>query len=696
MKLGNWMFWRPNERRVLLMGLDYAGKTTLLYRWLLNKTVEAIPTVGFNVETIKYPAGYAFEVWDVGGCDKIRPLYRHYFQNTELIIFLHNCADMDRFDEQLDLLRNFIPDEELRHVPVLVVLTVQDLMEPATKDEDMAKIMAAYQDMAVSCRRPAPLRIFNSPGFSATTTENPNIILDELVKMITDEHGGSSFSPKTNKSSDSKVSGAATGGSDAERAKAMADTDVTTTDDFWRTFEDGTLEPWDHYHHLKAGFFVLVEAFEQGGGVLDAAETFIRHLERLRAGNPQRFRNTTHRTMTIFWLAQLHVAASSYIHSSDIKRALRRDDFKAVVLNSPQLTDGRLWSEYYSKGALFNQEAKDCWCLPDLRPLPSVAAGKRQKAGHAPTATVADADRLIGFGLTVVQQTMSSKARRGPIVKAALDALMSSTMRERTVTTAIPPYSETQAYFWVQLVHAAIATATTPGANKTASLQWSGSVESLTLPALKALFGITGDEWREHYSAKLWESLGARMQFQPPDKKPLPNVIAVSDHTRVGAARGAMARSYAAEDEPRSELPPPKDLAVMAAVLAQELADGSGSDHGRMIQALFRTLQPSVEDRGQDPRGHRKRRSLAIAEGLELPCPGIIDGSTQRMFWVQQVLLAVESFEGADFGDFIRSNVHLAYKDLPLVHYSPMLWASQEAKAVYLGPDRKSLSSFII
>lgn len=61
------MFWRKDERRVLLMGLDCTGKTTLLYRWLLGEIVTSIPTIGFNVETINYPAGYAFTMWDVGG-----------------------------------------------------------------------------------------------------------------------------------------------------------------------------------------------------------------------------------------------------------------------------------------------------------------------------------------------------------------------------------------------------------------------------------------------------------------------------------------------------------------------------------------------------------------------------------------------------------------------------------------------------
>ena len=60
-----------------------AGKTTLLYKLKLNETVSTIPTIGFNVETVTPCRGVSFTVWDVGGQDKLRPLWRHYFQNAE-------------------------------------------------------------------------------------------------------------------------------------------------------------------------------------------------------------------------------------------------------------------------------------------------------------------------------------------------------------------------------------------------------------------------------------------------------------------------------------------------------------------------------------------------------------------------------------------------------------------------------------
>ena len=61
------------------LGLDAAGKTTILYKLKLGEIVTTIPTIGFNVETVEYK-NISFTVWDVGGQDKIRPLWRHYFQ----------------------------------------------------------------------------------------------------------------------------------------------------------------------------------------------------------------------------------------------------------------------------------------------------------------------------------------------------------------------------------------------------------------------------------------------------------------------------------------------------------------------------------------------------------------------------------------------------------------------------------------
>ena len=75
--------WGNEQSRVLMLGLDAAGKTTVLYKLKLNEQVTTIPTIGFNVETVELGNGLSFTVWDVGGQQKLRPLWQHYFHHTD-------------------------------------------------------------------------------------------------------------------------------------------------------------------------------------------------------------------------------------------------------------------------------------------------------------------------------------------------------------------------------------------------------------------------------------------------------------------------------------------------------------------------------------------------------------------------------------------------------------------------------------
>lgn len=81
---------------------------------------------GFNVETVEYK-NIQFTVWDVGGQDKIRPLWRHYFQNTQGIIFVVDSNDRDRIVEAREELQRMLNEDELRDAILLVFANKQDL-----------------------------------------------------------------------------------------------------------------------------------------------------------------------------------------------------------------------------------------------------------------------------------------------------------------------------------------------------------------------------------------------------------------------------------------------------------------------------------------------------------------------------------------------------------------------------------------
>ncbi|XP_060075407.1 ADP-ribosylation factor 4 [Ylistrum balloti] len=114
------------QMRILMVGLDAAGKTTILYKLKLGEIVTTIPTIGFNVETVEYK-NISFTVWDVGGQDKIRPLWRHYFQNTQGLIFVVDSNDRERIDEAKEELNKMLNEDELRDAMLLVFANKQDL-----------------------------------------------------------------------------------------------------------------------------------------------------------------------------------------------------------------------------------------------------------------------------------------------------------------------------------------------------------------------------------------------------------------------------------------------------------------------------------------------------------------------------------------------------------------------------------------
>jgi ADP-ribosylation factor protein 4 len=101
------LFGKKNMR-ILMVGLDAAGKTTILYKLKLGEIVTTIPTIGFNVETVEYK-NINFTVWDVGGQDKIRPLWRHYFLNTQGLIFVVDSNDRERVQEAREELNKMVP-----------------------------------------------------------------------------------------------------------------------------------------------------------------------------------------------------------------------------------------------------------------------------------------------------------------------------------------------------------------------------------------------------------------------------------------------------------------------------------------------------------------------------------------------------------------------------------------------------------
>ena len=112
--------------RVILIGLDNAGKTTILYKLKLNEVVTTIPTIGFNVDEVTIK-NLTMTVWDVGGQTKIRPLWQYYFENNDAVIYAVDSSDQQRLEEAREELFAVLGDDRLRDCALLVLANKQDL-----------------------------------------------------------------------------------------------------------------------------------------------------------------------------------------------------------------------------------------------------------------------------------------------------------------------------------------------------------------------------------------------------------------------------------------------------------------------------------------------------------------------------------------------------------------------------------------
>ncbi|XP_076057410.1 ADP-ribosylation factor-like protein 4C [Oratosquilla oratoria] len=140
---------------IVMLGLDSAGKTTALYRLKFDQYLNTVPTIGFNCEKIKGTSGKckgtSFLVWDVGGQEKLRPLWRSYTRCTDGLVFVVDSTDGDRMEEaKMELLRT-VRSPENSAVPILVLANKQDL--PGAKD-------AAYVEKVLGLKELGPQQLY--------------------------------------------------------------------------------------------------------------------------------------------------------------------------------------------------------------------------------------------------------------------------------------------------------------------------------------------------------------------------------------------------------------------------------------------------------------------------------------------------------------------------------------------------------
>jgi len=121
------------EVRVLMLGLDNAGKTSILMRLRSGEVVTTTPTIGLNMEVLVYK-NVQFSVWDLGGQTAIRPYWRYYYTDTQALIFVVDSCDQKRLETSKKELQQLLLEEELANAVVVVFSNKSDLPDSLPPD----------------------------------------------------------------------------------------------------------------------------------------------------------------------------------------------------------------------------------------------------------------------------------------------------------------------------------------------------------------------------------------------------------------------------------------------------------------------------------------------------------------------------------------------------------------------------------
>ena len=117
---------QEKEARILVLGLDNAGKTTILKALSDEDTENIAPTQGFNIKALS-KEGFKLNVWDIGGQKAIRAYWPNYYEGTDGLVYVVDSSDTARLQECLEELQTLLKEDDLSNVPLLVFANKQDL-----------------------------------------------------------------------------------------------------------------------------------------------------------------------------------------------------------------------------------------------------------------------------------------------------------------------------------------------------------------------------------------------------------------------------------------------------------------------------------------------------------------------------------------------------------------------------------------
>ncbi|KDQ64737.1 hypothetical protein JAAARDRAFT_236805 [Jaapia argillacea MUCL 33604] len=399
--------WPSAAYSVPFLGLDFSGKTSLLYYIKFEADViTPIPSIGMNVESLplRFAKGdISLTGYDIsagcGGPRFARQMARFYLPASAAVIWVVDSSDRKRLEESVEdfeYIMHFLQEFHLTQIPVILLAHKSDLPNTIPVDELRRMFWPHCKNhpfaiFPTTCRRP-----YKDSGVP--------VVLAWLYSQIQASEllGKHSEGQSSTKSEEQEVKEMTTySGSTNKLARRLEDfltraESDSTPETFLQQFRELNLPAWDHYTHIRLAYVILTTYGRQKGKnmIFDGLQHYI-------ANSKQATGRAFHFTMTYFWIQIVHFGIRSSVVTSseapsphnDSSTTLTSvsdastlvdtpgvvtastpstDDFFRFLLINPYVVDGNLWTDYYSKDVMMSPKAKEEMVLPDKKPLPSL------------------------------------------------------------------------------------------------------------------------------------------------------------------------------------------------------------------------------------------------------------------------------------------------------------------------------------
>ena len=129
-----------NNFKIIILGMQNAGKTTILYRLSLGQLVKTTPTIGSNVEELNYN-NVKFQAWDLGGQESTRSVWDVYYMNTDAIVYVIDSQDEEYYEESKLQFHKLLRNSALKNATILIFANKQDLSEV----KDVNRLIQDYE-----------------------------------------------------------------------------------------------------------------------------------------------------------------------------------------------------------------------------------------------------------------------------------------------------------------------------------------------------------------------------------------------------------------------------------------------------------------------------------------------------------------------------------------------------------------------